>query len=76
MRHSQTRTFPRLSASSPTTNDVLLGHADRARVIPPGPRAEMFPGYSGNLGGLLVDGFFRGLWRTNRKNGSTTLVVG
>jgi hypothetical protein len=59
----------------PYYDDVLLGHADRARVVPPGPRAEMFPGYSGNLGGLLVDGFFRGLWRTNRTDGSTTLVV-
>ena len=35
----------------------------------------MFPGYTSNLGSLLVDGFFRGLWRVDREKGSATLLV-
>jgi DNA glycosylase AlkZ-like len=59
----------------PCYDNVLLGHADRTRIVPDEPRAPMFPGYNGNLGGLLVDGFFRGLWKTDRDQGRTTLEV-
>ena len=59
----------------PYYDNVVLGHANRARVMLQGPRAETFPGYTGNLGGLLVDGFLRGLWKTDRERGRTTLVV-
>jgi hypothetical protein len=59
----------------PYYDNVVLGHADRTRIVPEGPRAEIFPGYTGNLGGLLVDGFFRGLWKTDREQGRTTLEV-
>jgi hypothetical protein len=59
----------------PYYDNVLLGHADRTRIVPDEPRAPMFPGYNGNLGGLLVDGFFRGLWRLEREKGSATLLI-
>jgi hypothetical protein len=59
----------------PYYDNVLLGHADRTRIVPNQPRAPMFPGYTGNLGGLLVDGFFRGRWRLERDAGSATLLV-
>jgi Winged helix DNA-binding domain len=59
----------------PNYDNVLLGHADRTRVVPDEPRAPMFPGYGSNLGSLLVDGFFRGLWKVEREKGSATLLV-
>jgi hypothetical protein len=59
----------------PYYDNVLLGHADRTRIVPDEPRAEMFPGYNSSLGGLLVDGFFRGLWRPDRDQERTTLEV-
>jgi hypothetical protein len=59
----------------PHYDNVLLGHADRTRIVPDEPRAPLFPGYTGNLGSLLVDGLFRGRWKTDRANGRTTLVV-
>jgi hypothetical protein len=59
----------------PFYDNVLLGHADRTRVVPAESRAPMFPGYSGNVGSLLVDGFFRGLWRVERAEGAATLLV-
>lgn len=56
-------------------DNVLLGHDDRTRIAAAEPRAPLFPSYSGNLGGLLVDGFFRGLWRMEREKGAATLLV-
>ncbi len=41
----------------PEYDNVLLGHADRARVIGPGAKP---PGWAGNL---LHDGFLRGSWK-------------
>jgi hypothetical protein len=59
----------------PNYDNVLLGHADRSRVVPGPPRAPMFPGYSGNVGSLLVDGFFCGLCKVERETGSATLLI-
>lgn len=59
----------------PNYDNVLLGHADRTRVVPDEPRAPMFPGYTSNLGSVLVDGFFRGLWKVERQKGVATLLV-
>jgi hypothetical protein len=59
----------------PFYDNVLLGHADRTRVVPAESRATMFPGYSGSVGSLLVDGFFRGLWRVERAEGAAALLV-
>jgi Winged helix DNA-binding domain len=59
----------------PYYDNVLLGHADRTRIVPDEPRAPMFPGYESNLGSLLVDGFFRGQWKIDRDGGEATLEV-
>ena len=59
----------------PNYDNVLLGHADRTRVAAAEPRAPMFPGYPSSLGSLLVDGYFRGLWRVDRETGSATLLI-
>jgi Winged helix DNA-binding domain len=59
----------------PYYDNVLLGHADRTRIVPDEPRAPMFPDYDWNLGSLLVDGFFRGQWKIDRDQGRATLEV-
>lgn len=53
----------------PEYDNVLLGHADRSRVIRPGANA---PGWAGNL---LYDGFLRGSWKISRSRGKTRIVV-
>jgi Winged helix DNA-binding domain len=57
----------------PCYDNVLLGHADRRRIVPDEPRAPIFPNYDRNLGSLLVDGFFRGQWKIERSEGQATL---
>lgn len=59
----------------PYYDNVLLGHADRTRIVPDKPRAPMFPDYDWNLGSVLVDGFFRGQWKIDRSEGRATLEV-
>ncbi len=46
----------------PEYDNVLLSHADRARVIPDGRRVPLPPGNGGRRGTLLVDGDFLALW--------------
>lgn len=52
-------------------DNVLLGHADRTRIIPADfPWSEMLaPGWFVNS--LLVDGMLRGTWWVERKRGAT-----
>jgi hypothetical protein len=48
----------------PEYDNVLLSHADRARIIPPGsPRLPLPAGNGARTGTFLVDGFLRGTWR-------------
>ncbi|MGV9364768.1 winged helix DNA-binding domain-containing protein [Amycolatopsis sp. NPDC003731] len=47
----------------PEYDNVLLAHADRARVLPPGRRVPLPPGNGASRGTLLVDGFYRADWR-------------
>ncbi|WP_410611424.1 winged helix DNA-binding domain-containing protein [Amycolatopsis sp. lyj-109] len=47
----------------PEYDNVLLSHADRARVLPPGRRVPLPPGNGASRGTLLVDGFYRADWR-------------
>ncbi|WP_285565839.1 winged helix DNA-binding domain-containing protein [Streptomyces sp. RTGN2] len=60
----------------PEFDNVLLGHADRTRVIPP-----RFKGRNGvgnqAYGSVLVDGFLAAVWRleTARGGGPTTVTV-
>ena len=53
----------------PEYDNVLLGHADRARIIPADARA---PGWEGNL---LHDGFLVGSWKMARNKGEARIVV-
>jgi hypothetical protein len=61
----------------PEYDNVLIGHADRSRVIPPGRRIPLPPGDGATRGTVLIDGMFAGLWRLDRpRDGSAaTLVV-
>jgi hypothetical protein len=48
----------------PEYDNVLLSHADRTRIIPPGsPRLPLPAGNGARAGSFLVDGFLRGSWR-------------
>jgi len=53
----------------PEYDNVLLGHADRSRVIEPDAAV---PGWAGNL---LYDGFLRGSWKLSRSRGEIRIVV-
>jgi hypothetical protein len=59
----------------PEYDNVLLSHADRARVITDRRRVPLPPGNGGRCGTLLVDGFWRGNWEIVRQNGAATLHV-
>lgn len=54
----------------PEYDNLLLSHADRARVIAEEHRDPLF-----TKGGLLVDGFARGAWRVTRARGIATLEI-
>jgi hypothetical protein len=59
----------------PEYDNVLLSHADRARVIPDGRRVPLPPGNGAVVGTLLVDGSWSATWRTERADAAATLVV-
>ncbi len=50
----------------PEYDNVLLGHADRSRIIPPGRSIPLPPGNGASLGTILVDGMYAGTWRIAR----------
>ncbi|MFI5585565.1 winged helix DNA-binding domain-containing protein [Amycolatopsis sp. NPDC051758] len=47
----------------PEYDNVLLSHADRARVLPPGRRVPLPPGNGASRGTVLVGGYYRADWR-------------
>jgi hypothetical protein len=55
----------------PQFDNVLLGHADRSRIVPPGAAALWDEEY--HWSPLLVDGMVRGVWRLARERGRATL---
>lgn len=59
----------------PEYDNVLLSHADRARVIPDGRRVPLPPGNGGRCGTLLVDGEFRAIWAIVREADGATLDI-
>src|SRR6188472_968016 len=59
----------------PEYDNVLLGHADRSRIIPPGRRIPLPPGNGASMGTFLVDGFYAGTWRITRSSGRATLSI-
>jgi hypothetical protein len=59
----------------PEYDNVLFSHADRSRVMPAGHAVPLAPGNGGNMGTVLVDGFYRATWRITRSNGKATLLI-
>ena len=59
----------------PEYDNVLLSHADRSRIISDNRHPPLPPGNGGALGTLLVDGFFRGTWRIQRRQGAAILAI-
>jgi hypothetical protein len=50
----------------PEYDNVLIGHADRSRIISAGRAIPLPPGNGAMMGTLLLDGTFRGTWRITR----------
>lgn len=58
----------------PEFDNVLLGHADRTRVIPPAYKGRNGIGNQ-SFGTVLVDGFLAALWRLKQDGDTATVVV-
>jgi hypothetical protein len=56
-------------------DNLVLSHADRARVISPGHRQRLNTRNGIFPGTVLVDGFVAGMWRIARTRGSATLTI-
>jgi hypothetical protein len=59
----------------PEFDNVILGHADRTRVIAEEHRALVFLSATRMMGTVLLDGWVGGRWKITRTRGSATLVV-
>jgi winged helix DNA-binding protein len=57
----------------PVYDNVVLGHADRSRIIPPVAKPLAVGPIS--VGSVLVDGFVGGLWRVERGRTKAALLV-
>ncbi|MCX4680399.1 winged helix DNA-binding domain-containing protein [Streptomyces sp. NBC_01433] len=58
----------------PEFDNVLLGHADRSRVIPPANKGRNGVGNQ-SYGTVLVDGFLAAVWRVDRTGDTANLTV-
>ena len=59
----------------PEFDNVLLAHADRARIIAHERRGHLFAGAGLMRGTLLIDGFVGGRWRIERRRNTASLVI-
>jgi hypothetical protein len=59
----------------PDYDNLVLGHADRTRVVPDAYRPRIFLSALRVRATLLVDGFVRGAWKIERAKKAATLVV-
>ena len=59
----------------PDYDNILLGHADRTRIMAPGQHLGLFSSNGIMKGSVLVDGFVRAGWRPIQEQGGTTLVI-
>ena len=59
----------------PEFDNVLLGHADRTRIITEEHRKLVFLTATRMMGTVLLDGWVGGRWKITRSRGSATLVV-
>ncbi|MFH9136824.1 winged helix DNA-binding domain-containing protein [Streptomyces sp. NPDC017524] len=58
----------------PEFDNLLLGHADRTRVIAPVNKGRNGVGNQA-YGSVLIDGFFDAVWRVEREDGTAILTV-
>ncbi|HEV8535258.1 MAG TPA: winged helix DNA-binding domain-containing protein [Candidatus Limnocylindria bacterium] len=58
----------------PEYDNVLLSHADRARMINEGRRRSLTGSEGVNFGTVLVDGFVGATWRVTRKSGAAAIL--
>ncbi len=56
-------------------DNLVLSHADRARVISPDHRQRLNTRNGIFPGTVLVDGFVSGMWRITRSRGAATLTI-
>lgn len=59
----------------PEYDNILIGHADRSRIIPPGRSIPLLPGNGAKQGTVLVDGMLAGIWRTRIGTSAATLTI-
>jgi hypothetical protein len=59
----------------PEFDNLILSHADRTRVIPSDYRKAIASKNGMVPATMLVDGFVRGTWKTERTRGKATLVI-
>jgi len=59
----------------PDYDNVLLGHANRSRIVSKVDRQLTLSSNNMSPGSVLVDGFFRCLWKLKRDRKSATLIV-
>lgn len=59
----------------PDFDNILLGHADRTRIMAPGQHLGLFNAAGIMKGSILVDGFVRGSWKPVTTKGITTLEI-
>jgi hypothetical protein len=57
----------------PLFDNVIIGHADRTRIVRDDHRKQILIDGAGS--GVLVDGYVKGNWRVTRAPGTATLVV-
>jgi hypothetical protein len=59
----------------PFYDNVLLGHADRSRIIPEGGGKWFFPTEGLLVGTILIDGFLAGRWKVAQQCDRATLII-
>jgi hypothetical protein len=59
----------------PEFDNLLLSHADRARVIADEDRRQLMTINGIIPGTFLVDGWFRGIWKIRRTRSAATLTI-
>jgi hypothetical protein len=60
----------------PRFENALLSHADRGRIVGDEHYQRLIAGNGmGSVGSVLVDGFVRGVWNSERDRGKTTVAI-
>jgi hypothetical protein len=59
----------------PEFDNLMLGHAERARVVPPAYRSQIYLSALRVRATFLIDGAVKGAWKVERSKKSATLVI-